>query len=67
MTTEFTIQATAPYWAKRAMVSMSLVTLEVSSPRRDSSWSAAESRWTWANARTRSDRSIASAAATRRR
>ncbi len=66
MTTEFTIQATPPYWANRAMVSMSLVTREVSSPRRVASWSAIGSWWTWVNARTRRLRSMASAAFTRR-
>ena len=66
MTTVFTIQATAPHWAKRAMVSMSLVTRDVSTPRLASLWSATLSEWMWAKARTRRLRSIDSAAVTSR-
>ena len=66
MITVSTIQATPPHWAKRAIVSTSLVTRAVSSPRFDSLWSAMLSLWMWANALTRRLQSICSAACTRR-
>lgn len=56
----------APHWAKRAIVSMSLVAQAVSTPRFASLWSATLSEWMWPNARTRRLHSIASAASTSR-
>ena len=43
----------APHWANRAMVSMSLVTRAVSTPRLASWWSATLNEGMWAKARTR--------------
>ena len=48
MMTELTTQAMPPHWANWAIVSTSLVTRAVSSPRRDSLWSAMLSAWMWA-------------------
>ena len=66
ITTESTIHAIAPHCANRAIVSMSLVTREVSTPRLASLWSATLSEWMCANARTRRLRKVVSAAVTRR-
>ena len=66
MMTELTTQAMPPHWANWAMVSTSLVTRAVSSPRRDSLWSAMLSAWMWAKAATRRLRNINSADCTRR-
>ncbi len=66
MMTVSTIHATPPHCAKRAMVSTSLVTRAVSSPRRDSLWSAMLRRWMWAKAATRRLQSMPSADRTSR-
>jgi hypothetical protein len=66
ITTVFTIQATAPHWAKRAIVSMSLVTRDVRTPRLASLWSATLKEWMCVKARIRRLRSIVSAVVTRR-
>ncbi len=66
MITELTTHAMPPHCANWAIVSTSLVTRAVSSPRRDSLWSAMLSVWMCAKAATRRLRNISSADCTRR-